>query len=62
MSALAGLAGLLPPGRIGVLSPHKKGSLTTEMLISATLPIGPMPLQVLFYRVTKPALASNQRG
>jgi len=44
MSALAGLAGLLPPSRIGVLSPHKKGSLTTEMLISATLPIGPMPL------------------
>ena len=26
------------------------------MLISATLPIGPMPLQALFYRVTKPAL------
>src|SRR5215467_14466585 len=25
------------------------------MLISATLPIGPMPLQVLFYGVTKPA-------
>jgi hypothetical protein len=44
MSALAGLVGLLPPDRIGVLSPHKKGSLSTEILISATLPIGPMPL------------------
>ena len=36
--------------RIGVLSPNKKGSPVAEMLISDTLPIGPMPLQVLFMR------------
>jgi len=33
---------------IGVLSPHKKGSLTTEMLISATLPIEPMAQWAFF--------------
>ena len=32
------------PGRISVLSPRKKGSPVAEMLIPATLPIGPMPL------------------
>ena len=32
----------------------------TEMLIFATLPIGPIPLQVLFYRATKPALGPRR--
>ena len=46
--------GRLARVRVGVLSAHKKGSPAAEMLIPATLPIGPMTLQVLFYRVTKP--------
>jgi len=33
---------------IGVLSPHKKGSLVAEMLISATLPIEPMAQWAFF--------------
>jgi hypothetical protein len=31
-----------------VLSPHKKGSLTTKMLIAVILPIGPMAVLFLW--------------